>query len=259
MNNLSDMMWIELRKAIRSRMPLWTALGTLFMPLGVALLILLAKNPELSRRLGLISAKANLVAYSATDWSAYMVMFAEVVSAGGFFFFVLAVSWVFGREFVDGTLKDMLAVPVPRLSILLAKFIVVTAWSAVLAVLILTFGVLMGALIRLPGGSGEVILHGLTVGAVTIGLAIATVLPFALFASLGRGYMLPMTMAVLALVTANFMMVLGWAEYFPWAVPLLYSQGDSPLGSASYWIVGITCLAGMMGTYWWWKYADQNR
>ena len=27
---------------------------------------------------------------------------------------VLAISWVFGREFADGTLKDMLAVPVPR-------------------------------------------------------------------------------------------------------------------------------------------------
>jgi hypothetical protein len=67
MNNLSDMIWIELRKAIRSRMPLWTALGSLFMPLGIAFLIFVSKNPEISQKLGLISAKANLVAYSVTN------------------------------------------------------------------------------------------------------------------------------------------------------------------------------------------------
>ena len=82
MNNLSDMIWIELRKAIRSRMPLWTALGSLFMPLGIACLIFLARNPELSRELGLVSAKANLIAYSATDWPTYLGLFGQIVAAG---------------------------------------------------------------------------------------------------------------------------------------------------------------------------------
>jgi ABC-2 type transport system permease protein len=259
MNNLSDMIWIELRKAIRSRMPLWTVLGSLFMPLGVAFLIFLAKNPELSRRLGLVSAKANLVAYSATDWPSYLVLFAEIISAGGFFFFILAISWVFGREFADGTLKDMLAVPVQRATILLAKFIVVAIWSAAIAIIILIFGLVIGAIIQLPGGSLGVILHGSTTAAIIAVLVIAVVLPFALFASLGRGYLLPMAMAVLTLIMANFLMVAGWAEYFPWAVPILYAQVDSSLTPISYWIVFITSLAGMIATYLWWMYADQNR
>jgi ABC-2 type transport system permease protein len=259
MNDLSDMIWIEFRKAIRSRMPLWTSLGSLFMPLGMALLIFLAKNPELSRKLGLISAKANLIAYSATDWPSYLVLFDEIISAGGFFFFIMAISWVFGREFADGTLKDMLAVPVQRSSILLAKFIVVAAWSAAMAIIILIFGLIVGALIQLPGGSLSVILNGSIVAVKTIGLVIAVVLPFALFASVGRGYLLPMAMAVLTLITANLVMVLGWAEYFPWAVPTLYAQGESSLTSISYWIVFVTSLMGMIATYLWWKYADQNR
>lgn len=259
MNNLPDMIWIELRKAIRSRMPLWTALGSLFMPLGVALLILLAKNPDLSRRLGLISAKANLLAYSATDWHSYLVLFAEIISAGGFFFFIIAVSWVFGREFSDGTLKDMLAVPVQRSSIVLAKFIVVIAWSAAMAIIILIFGLVVGAVIQLPGGSPSVILNGSVVAVITAWLVIAVVLPFAFFASVGRGYILPMAVSVLTLITANLIMVVGWAEYFPWAVTILYAQGDSSLRPISYWIVFITSLAGMIGTYLWWKYADQNR
>jgi len=240
-------------------MPLWTSLGSLFMPLGVAFLIFLAKNPELSRKLGLISAKANLMAYSVTDWSSYLVLFAEIISAGGFFFFVLAISWVFGREFADGTLKDMLAVPVQRSSILLAKFIVVAAWSAAMAIIIFILSLVIGAIIQLPGGSLSVILHGSTVTAITVILVIAVVLPFALFASVGRGYLLPMGVAVLTLMMANLMMVVGWAEYFPWAVPIQYAQGESSLTSISYWIVVFTSLVGMIATYLWWKYADQNR
>ncbi|OGN93578.1 MAG: hypothetical protein A2Z71_10760 [Chloroflexi bacterium RBG_13_50_21] len=259
MNNLSDMIWIEVRKAIRSRMPIWTSLGSLFMPLGIALILLIAKNPEISKKLGLISAKADLMAYTATDWSSYLVLYAEIIAVGGFFFFILAISWVFGREFVDGTLKDLLAVPVQRISIVLAKFIVVIVWCLAMAALILIFGLVVGSLIQLPGGSLSVILNGCFVAGATVCLVIAVVLPFAFFASVGRGYMLPIALSVLTVITANLMMALGWAEIFPWAVPMLHAQGASTMMPMSYWIVLFTSLAGMLVTYLWWKYADQNR
>ncbi len=259
MNSLTDMIWVEMRKAIRSRMPLWTALGSLFMPLGIAFLIFVARNSEISQKLGLVSAKANLIAYSATDWPAYLVLFGEIIAAAGFILFVLIVSWIFGREFVDGTLKDMLAVPVRRSSILLAKFIVTAVWSVGLAVVIFVAGLVMGAMIRLPGGSTGVILHGTILLVVTAFLAIAVALPFAFFASAGRGYLLPIGLAILILIMTNFVAIVGWGEYFPWAVPGLYSQAKLPLPAISYGIVFLTSLAGMLGTYLWWKFADQNR
>jgi ABC-2 type transport system permease protein len=258
MNDLSNMLWVEWRKAIRSRMPLWTILGSLFMPFGIVFLIFLSKNPDVSQKLGLISAKANLIAYSATDWPAYMTLFGQIIAAGGFFFFVLAISWVFGREFADGTLKDMLAVPVRRSSILLAKFIIVIAWSAVLAAIILIVDLVMGAVIRLPGGSPGAILQGSRTLAIASGLVIVSVLPFGFFASVGRGYLLPLGVAVILLMMANITAVLGLGEYFPWAVPGFYAQG-MPLTEVSYWVVILTGLAGMLATYLWWKYADQNR
>ena len=259
MNNLSDMIWIELRKAIRSRMPLWTALGSLFMPLGIAFLIFVSKNPEISQKLGLISVKANLIAYSATDWPTYLGLFGQIIAAGEFFLLVLAISWVFGREFADGTLKDMLSVPVQRSSILLGKFIVVAVWSAMLTLVILMTSLIMGAVIKLPGGSIRVILQGSALVLITACLVIAVVMPFALFASVGRGYLLPMGVAVLALMMANLVAIVGWGAYFPWAVPGLYAQGKSSLPPISFWIVFLTGLAGMFATYLWWKYADQNR
>ena len=157
MNNLSDMVWVELRKAIRSRMPLWTALGALFLPFGIAFLIFVSKNPEVSQKLGVMSAKADLVAFAATDWPAYLNLYGQMVAIAGFFLFILVISWVFGREFVDGTLKDLLAVPVPRSSILLAKYITVALWSAGITVIIFTAGLLMGVLIGRPcDSSGQV-------------------------------------------------------------------------------------------------------
>jgi len=259
MNNLSDMVWVEFRKAIRSRMPLFTAIGSLFMPLGIAFLIFVARNPDISRKLGLVSAKANLVAYSATDWPTYLGLCGLIVAAGGFFIFTLIISWVFGREFSDGTVKDILAVPVQRSSIILAKFVVVAVWSFAVALVMFALSLVMGGIIHLPQGSIGVILQGSVLFAITTCMVIAVVLPFAFFASVGRGYLLPIGVAILALIMANVVALAGWGEYFPWAVPGLFAQGKSAIPPASYWVVFLTGLAGMFGTYLWWKFADQNR
>ncbi len=259
MRNLKDMIWIETRKAIRSRMPLWTSLASLFMPLGMGLLIFASKNPAISHKLGLVSAKADLVAYAATDWASYIGLTSLVIAAGGFFFFILVVSWVFGREFVDGTLKDLLAVPIQRSSIILAKFIVIAIWSFMLTLVILVFSLTVGALINLPGFSKEVIFDGCIHLVATALLVMVVSTPFALVASIGRGYLLPLGAAVLMLMGTNIMAVAGWGETFPWAVPGLFAQGKTILPPISFVIVFITGVLGIIATYFWWKYADQNR
>jgi ABC-2 type transport system permease protein len=259
MNNLADMIWIEQRKAIRSRMPLWTVLGSMLMPIGIAFLIFVSRNPEISQKLGLISAKADLIKYSTTDWPAYMRFYSMLLAAGGFMLFVLVISWVFGREFADGTLKDMLAVPVQRSSILLAKFILVAIWSVGMSIVMFIASLAMGAVIQLPGWSLSIILEGIQLMAVTVCLTIVGVMPFAFFASVGRGYLLPIGVAILTLFMANLVVIIGWGEYFPWAVSVIYAQGESALAPISYGIVMITGLAGMLATYLWWKNADQSR
>jgi ABC-2 type transport system permease protein len=259
MSDLPSMIWIELRKAIRSKMPLWTALGSMFLPLGIAFLIFVARNPEISKQLGLISAKADIVAYTATDWSAYLRVYGEIIGAAGLILFILILSWIFGREFTDGTMKDLLAVPVPRGSIVVAKFIVMAIWSEAMTLIIFIAGLSMGALLHLPGSSTGVLLHGCTVVLLTSILTIVSVLPFALLASIGRGYLLPIGVAILMMMMINLAQILGWGEFFPWAVPVLYTLGESPLTPVSYWIVFLTGAAGMVGTYLWWKFADQSR
>jgi ABC-2 type transport system permease protein len=253
------MLWVEMRKALRSKMPLYTALGSLLMPLAMAFLLFVSRNPDISRKLGLISTKATIMSDMAATWPAYLALFAQILAMGGMILFVLAISWVFGREFTDGTLKDLLAVPVPRGSLLLAKFIVVTLWSVALAALLFGLGLGLGGLFHLPGGSMLILLQGCLRAAITSGLVIAAMLPFAFFASLGRGYLLPIGVCFIVLILANVVMAAGWGEYFPWAVLAIYAQGKEALPAASFVIVLATGLVGLAGTYAWWKYADQNR
>jgi len=61
------------------------------------------------------------------------------------------------------------------------------------------------------------------------------------------------------LILANMPAVSGLAPYFPWAIPGLYAQGQGTLLPISYFIAVLTGVAGMAGTYLWWKYADQSR
>ena len=257
MRTLSDMIWIELRKVLRSRVPLFTALGFLFMPLIGALLIFIYKDPQLARQLGLLGTKANLLV-STADWQGYLIMLVEFTALGGFFFFCLAISWTFGREFTDGTLKDLLAVPVPRLDILLAKFFVVALWCLALIAETYVVGVVLGAVIRLPGWSLAVLVHGTALLVITSLMSITLVMRFGFFASVGRGYLLPIGIAVLTLIIGNLSITLGWGEYFPWAIPAMVVQ-EIPIHPFSYALVALTCLIGMAGTYFWWKYADQDR
>lgn len=64
---------------------------------------------------------------------------------------------------------------------------------------------------------------------------------------------LMLTMIITQLVTAA-----GWARYFPWAILGVYAQGGS-LGPVSFLILALAGLAGIAGTYLWWKYADQDK
>jgi len=136
---------------------------------------------------------------------------------------------------------------------------VVAAWSAALTIVILILSLITGAMINLPQGSWSAILQGSALDLMTACMVIAIVFPFALFASVGRGYLLPMGVALLALILANLVIVIGYGEYFPWSVPGLYAQGKISLAPVSYLIVLITGIAGVAGTYLWWKFADQSK
>ncbi len=262
MSNLCAALWVETLKARRSRVPLLTALGFLLAPLAGGFFMIVLKDPEFARRAGLISTKAQITA-GVADWPTYLELLAQAVAVGGILLFGLIGTWVFGREYADRTIRDLLALPTSRSTIVFAKFIVVASWSAALSAMIYLVGLGLGALIVLPQASAEVFLQGGTTLVITTGLTIALVTPITLFAGLGGGYLPPMGVAIFALVLAQILGAAGWGDYFPWSVPALYAGisgvENGGLGAVSYLIVMLTGLGGMIGTFVWWEYADQTR
>ena len=256
MNNIAQAVWVEMLKARRSRMPLLTALGFSLLPLGGGFFMIVLKDPELARRVGLISAKAQIT-MGVADWPAYLGFLSLATAVGGVVLFGFITSWVFGREYSDRTVKDLLALPTSRSAIVVAKFVVVVSWSAALTVLVYLVGLGVGAAIALPQTSSQVMWQGTVTLAIGAVLIIALVTPIAFFASAGHGYLPPIGVVMLAVGLAQFIIIAGWGEYFPWSIPGLYVQGENP-GIVSYVILILTSVAGLAGTLLWWELADQT-
>lgn len=261
MSNLSQAVWVELLKARRSRAPLLTVLAFSLAPFAGGFFMIVLKDPEVARRLGMISAKAQVMA-GAADWPTYLDLLGQATAIGGIILFSFIASWVFGREYSDRTVKDLLALPTPRSAIVLAKFLLVVLWSAGLTLVIYLIGLGVGLAVALPPAAAETFQQGTLTLTVTACLTIPLAAPIAFFASAGRGYLPPLGGAILAVILAQIITAAGWGEYFPWSIPALYAGMAGPeaaaLGPASYVIVALTALAGLIATFAWWELADQT-
>lgn len=262
MSNWMQALWMEALKAWRSKAFLLSGLAFAMLPLVGGLFMIIIRDPEMARRLGIISAKAQIVAGSA-DWPTYLGILSQGTAVGGIMLFGFIGAWVFGREYTEHTIKDLLALPTSRSAIVLAKFIAVMVWSAVAVVEIYLLGLGVGALVGLPSVSDEVFRQASITLAVTACLTITLVTPVAFFASAGGGEMPALASALIALVLAQIAAIMGWGEFFPWSVPALRAGMAGPetagLGLASYMIVLLTSLAGMLGTFAWWELADHSK
>ena len=261
MTNFSSALFAETLKMRRSKVPLFSALGFAIMPLAGGLFMIILKDPEAAKAMGLISAKAQLMV-GVADWPAYLNFMAQAVAAGGLIIFSIITTWVFCREFSDHTVKELLALPTSRETIVTAKFVVIGVWS--LAVTLFMFGISLaiGQLIVLPGWSTE-LLWTTFIGIMGCALLTLGLIPFVAFiASTGRGYLASFGWIILTMILAQFAAIMGWGDWFPWAVPALFVGIAGPraeqLGLHSYVVVILASLLGLAATYWWWRNADQT-
>ncbi len=252
----------ECLKAFRSKIFWITILVFSFIAVMMGLLVFFAMHPELVKNSALMSAKATIIGQA--DWPAYFLLLYQIIAILGLIGFGFVAGWIFGREYSDRTIKDMLALPVSRSQIVMAKFVIMLIWSFLLAIVFFILGLVTGLLVKIDNWSGVFAFNAFFIYMGTAALTILISTPVALFASWGRGYLLPigyimLSMIITQLVISGFP---GLGPYFPWAIPALYSgaagPGSSHLGIASYIILGLTSILGLTGTLSWWRYADQT-
>ena len=261
MNGLSAAIGTELLKARRSRVPWGVAAGFSLAPLVMGLFMVILKDPEAARSLGLLGAKAQLTAGTA-DWPTFLSMLGQGVTIGGAMLFAFLTAWVFGREFADRTVRGLLAIPTRRRTIVAGKAIAVATWATAIATWVIILGLAIGALVGLPGWSSPDAanaLAGMALGALlTIALQTAT----AFFAGVGRGYIAPLAWAVAMIAVSQVLAVLGWGNWFPWSVPaILAGAGGAqvePVSPAAVVVVLGVALLGLAATIAWWERADQT-
>lgn len=262
MNAFLTALWVEALKARRSKVPLFTTAGFLILPLVSGLFMLILKNPERAKELGIISVKAQLVGGTA-DWPSFFEMLKMGTGIAGMILFAIITAWVFGREFSDHTAKELLALPTSRRTIIAAKFGLVLSWLMGLTLLIYLVALGVGTGVKIPGWSPALAWESFWSLMLIAFLTVLLMPVVALIASEGRGYLPPLGWALLTMALAQIAAVLGWGDWFPWTVPSLLSdfsgtQSES-LGMHSYLLVLIVFVLGVVGTFVWWQKADQTR
>ena len=262
MNNLTAALFAETLKMRHSKVPLFTAIGFFLLPLVGGLFMIIVKDPQAAQSMGLISSKAQITMGTA-DWPAFFNLLTQGTAIGGAILFAIITTWSFGREFSDRTVKELLALPTSREATVTAKFIVIAVWTLVVTVLMFLVGLVVATLVAIPGWSGE-LLGSAIVDVLGSTLLNMMLLPYvALLASTGRGYMLPFGWTILTVALAQIAIITGWGDWFPWAVPGLFSGAAGPraelLGTHGYVVVFIASLLGLAATFYWWRNADQTR
>ncbi|MHB9115380.1 MAG: ABC transporter permease [Thermoleophilia bacterium] len=224
-----------------------------------ALFMWIVQEPERAKQLGLLGTKANIVGLNAS-WDTYFLMLTQVTGLGGMILLSVLAAYVFGREYVEETAKNMLALPIGRHWFVLGKLTVVLVWFTALTGVVLAETLALGFALGLPGFSAHVAAQG--AGNVLLASLVAYLLVpvVAWIAALGRGYLPPLGFAILMLLLGNVFGATGWGTWFPWSIVPLFAGVAGPraetLAPGSLLVVALAFLAGVAATVAQVRYAD---
>jgi ABC-2 type transport system permease protein len=241
----------EFLKLKRTRIPWVLTLVYCLAPLMMSLMMAVLKNPELGRRLGLVAAKAQLTV-GAADWPTYLQLTGFLL-AGGFIVMAIVQAFVFGREYTEGTAKNLLCLPIRRAELVAAKLVVSAVWFLGMAALVYAEALALGRLLGLPGFSAALLAASLRqavllaaqvllLGTVPAWIAVAT-----------RGYLAPLGFSILLFLVGDLFAHTGWGPWVPWSI-LLLSAGaggaQAPVpGIGSYLVLVGVSAAGFAAAW----------
>ena len=182
-----------------------------------------------------------------TNVNMYMsAMFAVLI-------FTIIISYLFGREYNEHTLKTMLTIPVSRTKFLMSKYVMFLVWIVILTIVTSISTVAFGFAAGLDGFSIGLAANSFAQLLYANVLLFLTFSPF-VFVSLFITNMVPAMVGGAGLALVN-LMVYGqnWAPFVPWVCPYLIASGEIAQYSASitvsYGIILATFVNGLVISY----------
>ena len=167
--------------------------------------------------------------------------------------FAIMISYLFGREYNEHTLKTMLTIPVSRGNFLLSKYVMFLVWILILTVVTSLSTLVFGFIAGLEGFSLKLFIDSFIQLLFANVLLFLTFSPF-VFLSLVITNMVPAMVGGAGLTLVN-MLIYGqtWAPYVPWVCPYLIASGEiaeySASISVSYGIILATFAIGLIISY----------
>ncbi|WP_295589412.1 ABC transporter permease [uncultured Methanobrevibacter sp.] len=167
--------------------------------------------------------------------------------------FSIMISYLFGREYNEHTLKTMLTIPISRGKFLASKYVMFLVWILILTVVTSLSALVFGFIAGLEGFTLKLFMDSFAQLLFANILLFLTFSPF-VFLSLFITNMVPAMVGGAGLTLVN-MLIYGqtWAPYVPWVCPYLIASGEiaeyatSP--TVSYGIILVTFLIGLAISY----------
>ena len=182
-----------------------------------------------------------------TNVNMYMsAMFAVLI-------FAIIISYLFGREYNEHTLKTMLTIPVSREKFLASKYIMFLVWIVILTVVTSISTLAFGFAAGLDGFSLKIFADSFAQLLYANVLLFLSFSPF-VFVSLFITNMVPAMIGGAGLALVN-LMVYGqnWAPFVPWVCPYLIASGEiaeySTSITVSYGVILATFVIGLVISY----------
>ena len=167
--------------------------------------------------------------------------------------YAIMISYLFGREYNEHTLKTMLTIPVSRGKFLLSKYVMFLVWILILTVVTSLSTMVLGFVAGLDGFSLKLFIDSFAQLLFANVLLFLTFSPF-VFISLFITNMVPAMVGGAGLALVN-MMIYGqtWAPYVPWVCPYLIASGEiaeySSSITLSYAVILATFAIGLVISY----------
>lgn len=244
---------VEARKLVASRV---VQTATVLIVAGIAVLVVALDTAAGAGNERVLAQFGDLA--DEHGWTRLVGVATQITAAASLLGFGVVLAWVVGREFADGTISGLFALPVRRATIVAAKLAVFLAWTVAVAVALVAAIAVVGLVVGAGSPDAESAggLARLLALTVLSGL-LAT--PAGWVATLGRGLLPGIASTVVTIVIAQVMAVAGTGAWFPVAAPALWALEPDAVSSLQLGLVILVPLAFGLLTMRTWSHLQLDR